>query len=110
MFGLRNSEHAAVCRLRACRRALTNGRAGQTDCCRGKTSGRATAPAAEKPRKKPRLLRNRKADAAAAKLNEYYEKAKASGQMNIVHYGPGPSTRPWWKCSSRSILASRQRP
>jgi iron(III) transport system substrate-binding protein len=29
-----------------------------------------------------------------AKLDEYYQKAKASGQLSIVHYGPGPEYAP----------------
>ncbi|HEX3245083.1 MAG TPA: hypothetical protein VHX16_06725, partial [Chloroflexota bacterium] len=29
-----------------------------------------------------------------AKLDEYYQKAKASGQLSIVHYGPGPEYGP----------------
>jgi iron(III) transport system substrate-binding protein len=54
----------------------------------------AEKPAAEKPAEKAAPAPLTKADAAAAKLNEYYEKAKASGQMNIVHYGPGPEYAP----------------
>src|SRR5215210_8337381 len=30
----------------------------------------------------------------ASKLNEYYQKAKASGELKIVHYGPGPEYQP----------------
>lgn len=32
--------------------------------------------------------------ANTAKLDEYYQKAKASGELNIVHYGPGPEYQP----------------
>lgn len=47
-------------------------------------------PAAEKAAPAPQS----KSDTVAAKLDEYYQKARASGQMNIVHYGPGPEYAP----------------
>jgi ABC-type Fe3+ transport system substrate-binding protein len=31
---------------------------------------------------------------ASSKLAEYYQKAKASGELKIVHYGPGPEYQP----------------
>jgi len=31
---------------------------------------------------------------SSAKLDEYYQKAKASGELKIVHYGPGPEYQP----------------
>ena len=78
--------------MRPCRRALTNRRAGKTDSRRGKTSGREAGRGEN--RRKAAPAPQSKTDAAAAKLNEYYEKAKAAGQMNIVHYGPGPEYAP----------------
>src|SRR5262245_59043667 len=51
-------------------------------------------PAAEKPADKVAPAAATKADSVAAKLDEYYQKAKASGEMNIVHYGPGPEYTP----------------
>ncbi|HEX3245181.1 MAG TPA: extracellular solute-binding protein [Chloroflexota bacterium] len=54
------------------------------------------APAAEKPAEKAASAAPApKADAVAAKLDEYYQKAKASGEMSIVQYGPGPEYQPF---------------
>jgi iron(III) transport system substrate-binding protein len=47
------------------------------------------AKSAEKPTPKPGSP-----EAVAAKLDEYYQKAKASGEMNVVQYGPGPEYAP----------------
>jgi iron(III) transport system substrate-binding protein len=54
------------------------------------------AAAAQKPAEKPAPVAQGNPDAAAvsAKLDEYYQKARASGEMNIVHYGPGPEYAP----------------
>ena len=82
---------AADCSLCPRRGARTNRRASQANDC---TAAAPEKPAAEKPAEKAAPAAASKADAVAAKLNEYYEKAKASGQMNIVHYGPGPEYMP----------------
>lgn len=50
--------------------------------------------APDKPAEKAPAAAPSKADAYAAKLDEYYQRARASGQMNIVHYGPGPEYAP----------------
>ncbi|MFN0072442.1 MAG: ABC transporter substrate-binding protein [Chloroflexota bacterium] len=54
----------------------------------------AVEKSAEKPAEKAAPAPQNKADVSAAKLDEYYQKARASGQMNIVHYGPGPEYAP----------------
>jgi ABC-type Fe3+ transport system substrate-binding protein len=51
-------------------------------------------PAAEKPAEKAAPAPATKTDPVAAKLDEYYQKAKASGEMNVVQYGPGPEYAP----------------
>lgn len=53
------------------------------------------APAAEKPAEKAVPVAATKSDTVAAKLDEYYQKAKASGEMSIVQYGPGPEYQPF---------------
>ena len=54
----------------------------------------AEKPAAEKPAEKA-AAPAAKADPVAAKLDEYYQKAKASGEMSVVQYGPGPEYQPF---------------
>ena len=56
---------------------------------------RKPASAAEKPVEKPAPSAASKSDAVAAKLDEYYQKARASGEMNVVQYGPGPEYQPF---------------
>ncbi|MFN0073613.1 MAG: ABC transporter substrate-binding protein [Chloroflexota bacterium] len=51
-----------------------------------------TAP--ERPAEKAAPAAPSKSDTVAARLDEYYQKARASGEMNIVQYGPGPEYAP----------------
>jgi iron(III) transport system substrate-binding protein len=60
-----------------------------------KPAAEKPAPAAEKPAEKAApAAAAPKTDAVAAKLDEYYQKAKASGEMSVVQYGPGPEYQP----------------
>ncbi len=60
-----------------------------------KPAAEKPAPAAEKPAEKAAPAAATKSDPVAAKLDEYYQKARASGEMNVVQYGPGPEYQPF---------------